>query len=90
MVLSPHSFQGGQMGVGGGQLLIIAIILVVLFVAPSRLPGLGKSLAQAIKGFKKGISDDDSTDVTESVKREKLDQNETEAASTKSTEKEKV
>ena len=78
------------MGVGGGQLLIIAIILVVLFVAPSRLPGLGKSLAQAIRGFKKGISDDDSTDVTESVKREKLDHNETEAATSKSTEKEKV
>ena len=61
------------MGIGGGQLLIIAIILVVLFVAPSRLPGLGKSLAEAIRGFKKGMSDEDTTDVTESVKREKLD-----------------
>ncbi len=77
------------MGVGGGQLLIIAIILVVLFVAPSRLPGLGKSLAQAIRGFKKGIQDDE-TDVTESVKREKLEENEGETVSTKSTEKEKV
>lgn len=79
------------MGVGGGQLLIIAIILVVLFVAPSRLPGLGKSLAQAIRGFKKGMTDDDEpTDVTDSVKREKLDQNENESVKTTHKEKEKV
>ena len=77
------------MGVGGGQLLIIAIILVVLFVAPARLPGLGKSLAEAIRGFKKGMSDDE-TDVTESVKREKLDENKAEKVSSPSTEKEKV
>ena len=78
------------MGVGGGQLLIIAIILVVLFVAPSRLPGLGKSLAQAIRGFKKGMSDDEPTDVTDSVKREKLDENSGESVTSTSTEKEKV
>lgn len=78
------------MGVGGGQLLIIAIILVVLFVAPSRLPGLGKSLAQAIRGFKKGMADDE-TDVTESVKREKLEEGDDEQPiSTKSSKKEKV
>lgn len=77
------------MGIGGGQLLIIAIILVVLFVAPSRLPGLGKSLAQAIRGFKKGMSDDEETDVTESVKREKLEQQEAEESSTASKAKKK-
>ena len=77
------------MGVGGGQLLIIAIILVVLFIAPSRLPGLAKSLKQAVREFKKG-SDDDETDVTESVKREKLDESEGESMSSKSTKKEKV
>ncbi len=80
------------MGIGGGQLLIIAIILVVLFVAPSRLPGLGKSLAQAIRGFKKGMTDDEETDVTESVKREKLDQQEAEenATASKAKKKDKV
>ncbi len=76
------------MGVGGGQILIIAVILVVLFVAPSRLPGLGKSLAQAIRGFKKGIQDDE-TDVTESVKREKLDDSDSEPVAKKSKQKEK-
>ena len=78
------------MGVGGGQLLIIAIILVVLFVAPARLPGLGKSLAQAIRGFKKGMTDDSETDVTESVKREKIDPNTGEPVASHSTEKEKA
>lgn len=72
------------MGVGGGQILIIAIVLVVLFVAPARLPGLGKSLAQAIRGFKKGMTEDDTTDVTDSVKREKLDGDENQAQSTQS------
>ncbi len=78
------------MGVGGGQLLIIAIILVVLFVAPSRLPGLGKSLAQAIRGFKKGMNEDFETDVTDSVANEKLDGKANEASRSKTTEKEKV
>lgn len=77
------------MGVGGGQLLIIAIILVVLFVAPSRLPGLGKSLAQAIRGFKKGMQEDE-TDVTESVQREKLDEGHAQPMSSKASQKEEV
>jgi len=77
------------MGVGGGQLLIIAVILVLLFIAPSRLPGLAKSLKQAMREFKKG-ADDEETDVTESVKREKIDNSNGESVSSKSTEKEKV
>lgn len=78
------------MGIGGGQILIIAIILVVLFVAPSRLPGLGKSLAQAIRGFKKGMTDDE-TDVTDSVKQEKLDASQSEpVTSSKATDKNKA
>lgn len=79
------------MGIGGGQILIIAIILVVLFVAPSRLPGLGKSLAQAIRGFKKGMTEDDETDVTDSVQREKLDGDDSDPISSqKSKERDKV
>ncbi len=62
------------MGIGGGQLLIIIVVLVLVFFAPSRIAEAGKSLAQAIRGFRKGMNDDE-TDVTHSVKREKLDQN---------------
>jgi len=34
-------------------LLILGIALI--FFGPSRLPGLGKSMGQAIRGFKKGM-----------------------------------
>ena len=40
------------------ELLIIFAIIVLLFGA-SRLPGLGKSVGQSIRGFKTGLSGDD-------------------------------
>ncbi len=53
------------------QLLIVGGIVIVLF-GSKRLPGLGKSLGESIKNFKKGISEDE-IDVTDSVKKESLD-----------------
>ena len=55
------------MNLGPMELVIILAIALLLF-GPSRLPGLGKSLGDAIRGFKKGI-DGDEIDVT---KRENL------------------
>jgi len=52
------------------QILIVLLIVVVLFGA-NRLPNLGKSLGQAIRGFKKGISEDE-IDVTESARNEQI------------------
>lgn len=79
------------MGLSGSHILLLIIVLVVLFAAPTRLPGLGKSLAQAIRGFKKGMSEDDETDVTNSVKREKLDERDEEySPRVKKTEKDRV
>lgn len=49
--------------------LVLILIIVLVFFGPGRLPGLGKSLGEAIRGFKKGISGDDEIDVT---KREKI------------------
>jgi sec-independent protein translocase protein TatA len=43
---------------GWQELLIIFVILLLLFGA-TRLPALSKSLGQSIRGFKKGMSDDD-------------------------------
>ena len=48
---------------------IIILVIVMLVMGPSRLPHLGKSLGEAIRGFKKGLEGDE-IDVT---KREKLD-----------------
>lgn len=55
------------MGLGLPHLLLILVILLVFF-GPSRLPGLGKSLGEAIKGFKNGLNDD-ALDVTDSAKK---------------------
>ena len=71
------------------QVLIVLVIVLVLF-GPKRIPGLGKSLGEAIRGFKKGISEDETIDVTEtSAKSEQLKDNEEKASSTAQTEKEK-
>lgn len=67
------------------QILIVVGIILLIF-GPSRIPGLGKSIGQAIRGFKKGISEDE-IDVTESAKNEKLD--ESDPVSSKKTQSEK-
>jgi sec-independent protein translocase protein TatA len=48
---------------GTQDLILIGIIVVVLFGA-TRLPQIGSGIGQAIKNFKKGISEDDEIDVT--------------------------
>lgn len=58
------------MGIGPWHLLAL-IIIVLVFFGPSRLPTLGKSMGEAIRGFKKGL-DSDEIDVTESARKEKL------------------
>jgi len=46
------------MSMGLPELLIILAIVIVLFGA-RRLPDIGSGLAGAIKGFRKGISEDE-------------------------------
>jgi len=45
-------------GLGMPELLVILVIVLVIFGA-NRLPQLGEGLGKAIKGFKKGISDEE-------------------------------
>lgn len=52
--------------------ILIVLGIVLLFFGPKRIPGLGKSLGEAIRGFKKGISGDEEIDVTDSVDKEKI------------------
>lgn len=60
------------MGLGPWHLLALVIIVLVFF-GPSRLPTLGKSMGEAIRGFKKGLGEDNEIDVTpKSAKSEKL------------------
>ncbi len=44
-------------GLGLPELMIVLVIVLVMFGA-SRLPSLGKSLGEAIRGFKKGLGED--------------------------------
>lgn len=57
------------MGLGPWHLLALVIIVLVFF-GPSRLPSLGKSMGEAIRGFKKGLEGDE-IDVTNN-RREQL------------------
>ncbi len=47
-------------GLGMPELIIILVIALVIF-GGSRLPQLGEGLGKAIRGFKKGLSDDDAS-----------------------------
>jgi len=60
------------MGLGPWHMLIVLIIVLVVF-GPTRLPGLGKSMGEAIRGFKKGLEGtNDEIDVTNTARRESL------------------
>lgn len=54
------------MGIGPWHLLAL-IAIVLIFFGPSRLPTLGKSMGEAIRGFKKGINGEE-IDVTDTAK----------------------
>lgn len=43
----------------GWMELVVVLGVVLLFFGPTRLPGLGKALGSAIRGFKKGMSGQD-------------------------------
>lgn len=70
--------------------LIILLVIVLLFFGPNRLPGLGKSVGEAIRGFKKGLEGDE-IDVTS--RREQIrdgqqnDQNQTSQQTQKESDK---
>ncbi|MCJ7841362.1 twin-arginine translocase TatA/TatE family subunit [Lederbergia sp. NSJ-179] len=52
------------MGVGGGSLLIIALVAVLIF-GPKKLPELGKAAGNTLREFKnatKGLADDEDKD----------------------------
>ena len=43
------------MRLGFGEIMVV-LALALLFFGPSKLPQLGASLGEAIRGFKKGVS----------------------------------
>ncbi len=69
-------------GISIWQLLIILVIVVLLF-GTKKLKNMGGDMGEAIKGFKKGIKDDDEKD---SIAQEKTEATK-EKVETKDTEK---
>ena len=47
--------------IGWPEILLILLVVLLLFGA-TRLPKLGRSMGQSIRGFKKGLSEDDPDD----------------------------
>jgi sec-independent protein translocase protein TatA len=47
---------------GAPELIVIFIVALLVF-GPSKLPELGKSLGEAIRGFKKAINDVEKTPI---------------------------
>jgi len=48
-------------GMGLPEMMIVLVIALVFF-GPSKLPSLGKSLGEAIRGFKKSVAEDPAED----------------------------
>jgi sec-independent protein translocase protein TatA len=46
--------------IGMPELIIIFVVALIVF-GPSKLPDLGKSLGEAIRGFKKAVAESDRT-----------------------------
>ena len=74
------------MSLGPMELVLIFGIALLLF-GPSRLPGLGKSLGDAIRGFKKGI---DGQEEKEATRPEQLNDVSSTAPGQKQTDKNKT
>jgi sec-independent protein translocase protein TatA len=55
---------------GMPELIVIFVVALVVF-GPSKLPELGKSLGEAIRGFRKSVSEDNKHSVENSDSRKK-------------------
>ena len=50
---------------GAPEIIVIFVVALVVF-GPSKLPEFGKSLGEAIRGFKKAVSDSEKTPIDDS------------------------
>ncbi len=66
------------MSAGPWQIIIVLLIVLLIF-GPKKIPAIGKSLGEAFRGFKKGVSGDE-RDVT--PENEKLEANNAQPSTT--------
>ncbi|HEY4247198.1 MAG TPA: twin-arginine translocase TatA/TatE family subunit [Lacunisphaera sp.] len=67
--MSSSLFLAGIFGLGGPELMIILVIILLLF-GGAKLPALAKGLGQSVREFKKA-SKDDAEDDEDEKKEEK-------------------
>jgi sec-independent protein translocase protein TatA len=58
--------------IGMPELIVIFVIALLVF-GPTKLPDLGKSLGEAIRGFKKAMSETEKTPLTSDETRTKTE-----------------
>ena len=58
---------------GAPEILVIFVVALLVF-GPSKLPEFGKSLGEAIRGFKRAISDSEKTPIDDSQSRAKTEE----------------
>ncbi len=49
--------------------ILILFIIVLLFVGPSKLPRIGRSVGEGYRNFRKALRGESDIDITDSVKR---------------------
>ena len=59
------------MGPSFWQILIVVLIVLFIF-GPKKIPGLGKSLGEAIRDFRKGLKEDGEDSAKQQVKTEQI------------------
>jgi sec-independent protein translocase protein TatA len=57
--------------IGSGELLIIGLVIMILF-GSKKLPELTKSIADASKEFKKGLSEEEESELKKPIKNKKV------------------
>lgn len=60
------------MGLSVPQIILIIAVVVLIF-GPKRIPQLGKSIGEAIRGFKKGLDDKEKSTANLEEDSEKLE-----------------
>jgi sec-independent protein translocase protein TatA len=68
ILLSGRCVMFGSLG--APELLVIFLVALIVF-GPSKLPELGKSLGEAIRGFKKSVTDSEKTPLDDSASQSK-------------------
>ncbi len=68
------------MGFPGMWELLVILVIVLLIFGPKRIKGLGADLGNAIKGFRKAVTDDEAA-AREDASQEKVIEGEAQSAS---------